>query len=108
MRGGYSPAGDLVQAIGDAAEAQGRAIEAQRRLADMQAIEMRIEDLRMANAGNLAEKQALREALAKLDPRHPLLLNTMLREKIQEAGRKALSLTNDWDAAREAGKSFST
>lgn len=105
---GYSPTGDLVQALGDAAEQQGRAIEAERRLARSEAIERRIEELRMSNAANLAEKQALRDALAKLDPNHPLLTNTILREKIQEAGRKALALTNDWDAVREAGSSFST
>ena len=107
MAGGYSHAGDLIQALGNAAESQGRAAEAQQRLREMEAIEQRIEDLRMTNAANLAEKQALRLTLTKLDPQHPLLINAALREKIQEAGRKALALTNDWDAVREAGTSFS-
>lgn len=57
-------------------------------------------------AANLAEKLALRTALAKLDPKHPLLTNASLRERIQEAGVRANRLTNNYDAAREVGKTF--
>lgn len=58
------------------------------------------------NAGNLAEKQALREALRKLDPKHPLLVNTDLQERIKAAGQRAYGMTDDWNAAREAGGTF--
>lgn len=57
-------------------------------------------------AANLAEKQALREALRSLDPKHPLLTNIALQEKIKEAGRRALAMTNNFDSARDAGGSF--
>ena len=58
------------------------------------------------NAGNLAEKIALRKALQKIDPKHPLIVNISLQERIREAGKKSLSITNNWDAVREAGESF--
>lgn len=58
------------------------------------------------NAANLAEKQALRVALRKLDPKHPLLVNAALQEKVKSAGRAAFGITNNWDAAREAGETF--
>lgn len=58
------------------------------------------------NAGNLAEKQALREALRKLDPKNPLLVNEDLQARIKAAGQRAYGMTDDWDAAREAGGTF--
>lgn len=57
-------------------------------------------------AANLAEKYALREALAKADPNNPLLTNRLLLEKIQNAGERAFTLTRSYNAAREAGKTF--
>lgn len=102
----YSPAGDLIQSIGQAAESKVREIESRRELRDAEKTAAYIKEVEMANAGNLAEKQALRAALQKLAPNHPLLANTMLQEKIKEAGRRALALTDDWDAARDAGGSF--
>lgn len=65
-----------------------------------------IKEVEGYNAGNLAEKHALRAALEKLAPSHPLLINIVLQEKIKEAGRRAVTLTDDWDAARDAGASF--
>jgi hypothetical protein len=59
-----------------------------------------------ANAGNLAEKIALRNALKELNPNHPLVANTALLERLRSAGKKALSLTNNWDAVREVGNTF--
>ena len=59
-----------------------------------------------ANAANLAEKHALRAALRKRDPKHPLLTNISLQERIKDAGEAAFSLTRNWDAAREVGESF--
>lgn len=59
-----------------------------------------------ANAGNLAEKIALRNALKQLNPNHPLVSNTALVERLRAAGQKALSLTNNWDAVRDVGNTF--
>lgn len=102
----YSPAGDLVQSIGQAAESKAREIVSRRELRDAENTAAYIKEVEFYNAGNLAEKQALRAALRKLSPDHPLLTNTLLQEKIKEAGRRALALTDDWDAARDAGDSF--
>lgn len=66
----------------------------------------KIEQYEGSIAANLAEKQALREALRRVDPKHPLLTNVALQEKVKEAGRRALALTNDFDSARDAGGSF--
>ena len=65
-----------------------------------------LEKVRLGNAGNLAEKHALREELRKRDPKNPLLTNTNLQEKIKNAGKEAFLRTKDWDAARAAGDNF--
>lgn len=65
-----------------------------------------IDSIAADNAANLAEKMALRKALAKHDPQHPLLINKELRERIHKAGENALSIKNDWDDCREAGEKF--
>jgi hypothetical protein len=59
-----------------------------------------------SNASNFAEKQALRVALSKFDPNHPLLTNKSLQERIQAAGERALAMTSDWNAVKAAGASF--
>ncbi len=58
------------------------------------------------NAANFAEKHALRAALKKLSPNHPLVVNIQLQEKIKETGKKVLSITDNWDAVSEAGATF--
>ncbi|MEJ8837550.1 hypothetical protein [Ramlibacter sp. AN1133] len=103
---GYSPAGDLVQAIGDAAGAKARELQSRREARDAEQLNEAVSKLREDNAANLAEKYALRAALAKLDPDHPLVVNAALRERIHQAGIRAIALTNDWEAAREAGETF--
>lgn len=55
-------------------------------------------------AGNLAEKYALRKALAKLDPNHPLIRNQLLQHKIQEVGVRAFWVNANYDDARKAGE----
>ncbi len=80
--------------------------EAKAELARTQKLENRAKQAEGNNAANLAEKHALREALRQLDPKHPLLTNIALQEKIKEAGRRALAMTNDYDSAREAGTTF--
>jgi len=64
------------------------------------------EQIEQYNAANLAEKHALRAALRKLDPQHPLLINASLQERIKSAGVRAMAIADSWDAAREAGDSF--
>lgn len=63
-------------------------------------------ELAADNAANLAEKQALREALRKFDKNHPLLTDAGLQERIKNAGIRAMSIADDWAACREAGASF--
>lgn len=84
-------------------EAEAEQVEAQRR---QKAWADALEDMKLTNSANLAEKQALRLALAALDPKHALLSNTVLQEKVREAGRRAFALTRNFDAAREAGSTF--
>jgi hypothetical protein len=56
-------------------------------------------------AEQLSEKYALREALRKFDPNHPLLVDADLREKIQEAGRDQYQSTTEqtWTDVGRAG-----
>jgi hypothetical protein len=63
-------------------------------------------ELREANAGNLAEKLALRNALSQIQPNHPLVANAALLERLRSAAQKALALTNNWDTVREVGNTF--
>jgi hypothetical protein len=64
------------------------------------------DEISEANAGNLAEKIALMNALKQLSPNHPLVANTALLEQLRSNGKKALALTNSWDAVREVGNTF--
>ncbi len=80
--------------------------ESKAELERTQRLVKKIEQYEGSIAANLAEKQALREALRRVDPKHPLLTNVALQEKVKEAGRRALALTNDFDSARDAGGSF--
>lgn len=59
----------------------------------------------------LAEVQANRkflEAILQREfPLHPYLVDPSLRERLADAGRFALQSTNDWDAVKAAGATFS-
>jgi hypothetical protein len=55
--------------------------------------------LKRENGGHIAEKQALRIALSRLSPNHPLLTNATLRKRVQDAGHQATTE----EAARAAG-----
>lgn len=57
-------------------------------------------------AGNLALRYALQSVLAQYMPDHPLLADAALRDRLVEAGKTALKIANNWDAAREAGRTF--
>jgi hypothetical protein len=107
MMGGYNWAADsLVQSVSDALGAQAAESRANIRLREAERAATAFEELQFMNASNLAEKQALRAALMRVDPNHPLLQNMLLREKVQEAGARAFAITKDWDAVRAAGDSF--
>lgn len=100
-------AGEYIAAGIEQAGAGARAAAAgQSHLDDVQKLTADLNELRLGNAGNLAEKYALREQLRLKDPNNALLVNTALQERVKAAGQKAFSLTNNWDAAREAGSSF--
>ncbi len=63
-----------------------------------------IKELELANAANLAEKHALRVALAKFDPKHPLLVDEMLKKRVQDLGERAFSINQSYDDAARAGQ----
>ena len=89
--------------ICDAQAAGYRADAARMREKRHQAAVTELED---TNAANLAEKAALRVALGRYAPRHPLLTDKSLQERIQRAGTMALRHADNWDAARDAGATF--
>ncbi|MFM2275503.1 MAG: hypothetical protein RL211_1375 [Pseudomonadota bacterium] len=65
------------------------------------------DEARTINASNYCEKHALRSALAKLDPTHPLLTNKALQEKIRETGARIWVLSNeDGESVAKAGRDF--
>lgn len=100
-------AGEYIAAGIEQAGAGARAAAAgQAHLDDVMALKKAKERIEDANAGNLAEKHALRAALRELNPNHPLLQNVSLQERIKDAGIRAVAMTNDFDAARNAGETF--
>lgn len=65
------------------------------------------DDALIVNAANYAEKHALRAALAKLDPTHPLLTNKALQEKIQGSGERIWILSKfDNESVAKAGRDY--
>ena len=62
---------------------------------------------RITNAANYAEKLALRAALERLDPNHPLIVNKALQEKIQDAGER-IAVMSDFnrEAIGKAGRDY--
>lgn len=58
------------------------------------------------NAGNLAEKLALRKALRKLDPKHPLLTNQELVRRLHKSAQSAFAINRNWDDCRAVGENF--
>ncbi len=64
-------------------------------------------DLEAGNAANLAEKMALRKALARYDPKHPLLTNAHLKERIHKAAEQVLALSgSSWIDVGNVGRDF--
>lgn len=60
--------------------------------------------LASTNAANLAEKNALRVALERLDPKHPLLVDEMLKKRVQDLGERAFAINNSFNDAARAGR----
>lgn len=56
---------------------------------------------------NLALRCKLETVLENYIPQHPVLKDQDLRQRIGRAGQSAYQVTNNWDAVREAGKTFS-
>jgi hypothetical protein len=61
------------------------------------------EDAARSLLGYIAEVQALRAALSKFEPNHPLLTNRSLRQRLHAAGAKAFGVEGAEDQARRAG-----
>jgi hypothetical protein len=76
-------------------------------LSDIEEMAEIIAGYREDNAGNLAEKTALREALAKFDPNHPLIKDRALVEQIHRTAARVVSSAKfHWDDVREVGKTL--
>lgn len=56
---------------------------------------------------NLALRCKLESVLENYIPQHPVLKDQDLRQRIGKAGQSAYQVTTNWDAVREAGKTFS-
>lgn len=65
-----------------------------------------VDELDEANAGNLALRYALMEALRQYDPSNPLLHDQDLIERLAAAAHRAVTLAGTYDAARVVGLSF--
>jgi hypothetical protein len=61
---------------------------------------------RDSNAANLALRVAALNALAKVDPTHPLVRDADLRDRITRHAKHTIEATNDWDEVREVGRTF--
>jgi hypothetical protein len=94
------------RAISEEARSRTRLQQTQQLAARIDELQKNYDDLGDNNAANLAEKHALRTALAKLQPNHPLISNKSLQERIQKAGVTSMRIAGTWDAAAEAGDTF--
>ena len=64
-------------------------------------------DMALSNAANYAEKHALRAALSRLDPSHPLVTNKALQEKIQNAAERVAVMSEfDYDSIMKVGRDY--
>ncbi|WP_454912897.1 hypothetical protein [Variovorax gossypii] len=65
-----------------------------------------LKELLAGNAGNLALRYAYAEALAQIDPEHPLIVDPGMRDRIAKLAKETILATNDWDQVREVGRTF--
>lgn len=108
---------DAMNAQRRAANAADNAAEweayAQRLENSVQSLEKELKRIVEANAGNLAEKVALRNALKKYMPIHPLIADFVnptpanvhrgkfMRDMVHKEAVKVFHATNSWDTVRE-------
>lgn len=64
-------------------------------------------EVRRWNAGNMGKLAAALKQIEKLDPTNPLVRDTALRARIGDFAAAAFEKANDWDVAREVGRTFS-
>jgi hypothetical protein len=106
MNRGFWAGDAIAQSLESSIKAQSDLAQTERILENLKRLERDLEKTTMDNAANLAEKYALREALSRLDPRHPLLTNQALRERIHMAGEQAMAISRNYNDARDVGKTF--
>lgn len=107
---GYMAGGDIVDGIRQGVDGLLAARAAKQAAATSETLDLWIaayNKKNLTNAANFAEKHALRAALSKLDPSHPLVTNKALQEKIQDAGERIAVISDfDYDAISKAGRDF--
>lgn len=59
-----------------------------------------------SHAANIALLNALQEQLRLLDPKNPVLVEPLIREKIRELGERAFAVNENFDDARNVGLTF--
>ena len=106
-RGGFWAGDAIAQAIDNAALADRYARSVDAAIERRKEADARYLELALTNSANLAEKHALRTALAKLDPRHPLLTNAHLRERIHHAAEQVYAISSSsWTDIANVGRDF--
>lgn len=66
--------------------------EAEAHLSQVEELAQDRDEWAITNAANYTEKHALRAALSKIDPTHPLLVNKQLQEQIRNLGKRIASM----------------
>lgn len=103
---GFWKADAIASGLELATAANLRVRDAEESLAITQRLVAERNELENSNAANFAEKHALKAALAKLQPNHPLLTSQSLVERIQAAGQHALTVNSSWDDVKAVGAQF--
>lgn len=97
----------LSQSMARTTDAIIRNQDAQHNLRTVERIIKDRDDWAITSAANYAEKHALRAALAKFDPDHPLITNKVLQEKIQNAGERVWVLSGgEIEPVGKAGRDY--
>ena len=107
MSKGFWAADSIAQSIERVGDAARRSAEIDEEIAWRKQARADYQELALDNAANLAEKHALRVALAKLDPNHPLVTNTHLQERIHKAAEQVFALSGrSWIDVGNVGRDF--
>lgn len=95
------------------AQLKGQTAQAAALQAQVDKLKTQLEAVRKWHAANLALRSALEVQLLRADPDNPLLQDAPLRDRVRRAGEVAAAMApqdddvDPYDAAREAGASFS-